>query len=213
MTFQKTECSSGAIAALFGQRSDDPAARLSPGLQDQVHPRPTTTRSPGTGLPRVVARISQVSLPRSRKNSPSHVPPVASRRPMNLAGMTRALFCARMSRPSRRAGSSVNRWCAVRPLARSRTISRDCSRGSAGRLAISSSGRSKSNSAASTRVAPSASRTGTGGRPDRKRTLESKGQDGSAGNRQIIYCTVLSMCAGLPRDSEPSRKPSSSCRP
>ena len=163
MTFQKTERSSGAIAALFGQRSDDPAARLSPGLQDQAQSPADDDPLSGYGLaprggqnlPGFIAEIS--------RNSPSHVPPVASRRPINRAGMTRVLFRARMSRPSRRAGSSVNRWCAVRPLARSRTISRDCSRGSAGCCAISSSGRSKSNSAASTRVAPSASRTGTGG--------------------------------------------------
>src|SRR5271166_1916948 len=93
MTFQKTERSSGAIAALFGQRSDDPAARLSPGLQDQAQSPADDDPLSGYGLaprggqdlPGFIAEISQEqSFPRStgrfaaadqpRRNDPRVVP-------------------------------------------------------------------------------------------------------------------------------------------
>ena len=108
---------------------------------------------------------------RSRRNSPSHLPPVAARWPTSRAGTTRVLFRTRTSRGSNSSGSSAKVRCSQHPCRRSTTINRERSRGSIGCCAIKSSGRSKSNSEASTSLDTSIE-TGLSRRESTRRAIE-----------------------------------------
>ena len=80
----------------LGRTIHVPAATATLEHQSEVPSRPSHARL--VGRPRVVASISQVPSGRSRRNSPSHRPPVASRWPVSRAGTTLVLFRTRTSR-------------------------------------------------------------------------------------------------------------------
>src|SRR5271157_2860148 len=212
MTFQKAERSSGAIAALFGKRSYDPAARLSPGLQDEAQSPADDDPLSGYGLaprggqdlPGLIAEISQEqSFPRStgrlatadqpRRNDPRVVPG------QNVPTIEKGWQLGEPVVCDPAAGAIKDHQS--RLLARLRRLLRDQF---VGKIEVKLGGEHASHSFRQ----EDRNRGATGPQADSKIKRARRHR-----RKPSNYCTVLSMLTGLPRNSEPLRKPSSPCRP
>ena len=105
-------------------------------------PPPKTSLVPGLAFLPGFTKVSQTLSSPRLSSSTSTLPPVSSRSPINLAGITFVSFNTRQSPGFKYSVISRNMRCVISPVCLSKIIKREDALSESGSCAINSSGRS-----------------------------------------------------------------------